>query len=250
MYYLYKYQQEIGIIAVASVFFSVLLCLKYRPQHEAIENMCNQIRRSISFVPEDEIQVTLFLEQSGLRTFFVYIRNIFIILFHRQYWNKKLIYCFVKNKFPNIGKKYYRKMEQSCSSSYARPIMYFQKTYNNEQCHGFMSYYMTHYEKAKVNIETLPEFSPLKERFDYSNNQQKRYDKYLREMKLSEHELRCFNRAANFIHVIPINNRENIPIGALVIDIAHSTKVKENDNYDEFIACQAMMIQIVENYIK
>lgn len=221
LFWLFDKRFIIGIFALGILVLISIISSTYNSQQKFREEACTFIRRNIDFVAQSEIQVSIFITQCGLRTLLTYIKNVFIALTNPTYWKKDLLKTYCIEKFPNIFKKYHVRKEQSGTKhSHRKPTIYFQETFQDDEENGFLSYYL-----ANLGDHNILSIDP------YAEADSK---KYLRAMKLKEYDFKCLGRKANFVHVEPLVNKENEYIGALVIDITHSSKIQINGQYQEY----------------
>ena len=251
-YKLFVYKEFIGWIAIGCLIVgTIIVWISYRPQKRFMEEICSYVRRNIDLAPENEIQVSIFLIQSGWRTLLTYLRNLIMVCFNRKYWKNGLFRIYLVEKFPNVRKDYYVRKEQSkAKQSFKKPTIYFQMTYAEEEQNGYLSFYMADLRSKYINIDPFNEYKYTRKKEDYKDAQGVKLKNYLSSMKLSFEDLRCTSSAANFIHIEPLVDRNNHYKGALVIDITHSTKIKTSDNYKTFIEKVAKIVNLAENNIE
>lgn len=150
------------------------------------------------------------------------------------------------NKFPHPRKKYYVRKEQSCATkSFRKPTVYFQQAYHGDLTHGYMSYRLSDSTNGYVSIDPIDIFDPNKKKSNYKEDYSK-IDSYLKEMKLTFEDLRCLKRASNFLYVEPLVDNNANHIGALVVDIEHTSKIKTDSNDKKFREFQTFMGNIVK----
>lgn len=250
-YALFTHKDLIGWITIGLVLFvGIIIYFRYRPQQKFMNEACRYIRRNIDLASENEIQVSIFLVQSGWRTLLTYFKNVWIVLFNKKYWDKEMLKIYIKEKFPNVRKQYYMRMEQSkTKQSFNKPRIYFQLTYAEDEQNGYLSYYIANLGNKILSVEGL-NFDYLQPKENLNNNQIKKIESYLTAAKLSQNDLRCCRNAANFIHIEPITNSKSEYIGALVIDITTPSKISATKKYENFIENAIKMINIAENNIE
>lgn len=243
----------IGIIAIGIVVITwVILHFLYHPKDAFIKQACKYIIRNNDLAAESELQITIYYKHGWLKTFLIYLKNMFIVLFSLRCWKAGLVPVYLFKKFPNPFKNYYIKDKQySMQNSNWTPTLYFRETYNDDdRKNGYMSYYLyTHGEKS-VSVAKFKSFEPHKNEKYYEGNNRLEYERYTSAMHLCETDLRCLNRASNFVYIAPIDNTKSEHIGAIVIDIDHKKKVNITPEFKALAEHTAKMINIAVNHVE
>ena len=247
-YQLFQNKALIGGVAIGIlVLFEILVWIRHRPQERFMKEICEYVRLKVSLAPVNEVQISIFKPQSGIRTFLTYLRNLFIAITTPRYWSNGMLKIYALDKFPHPGKEYYVRKEQSCASkSFRKPTVYFQQAYHGDLTHGYMSYHLSESQSNYISIDSLSVFDPNKKKSKYTDDEYSKIETYLKEMRLSFEDLRCLKRASNFLFVEPLVDNSSNYIGALVVDIDHDSKIKAESKDKKFGEFQTFMNNIVK----
>lgn len=253
-YEVFDNKLEIGIGAIIILLTAWLIhCLIVQPHNnnQRTSIILNALHKEIRIAPINEVQVSYFKIQKGVWLFGKYLSNIFWYAFSWQNLKTGVWWIYVSHKFPKFSKQYIVKTKQ-CRTMYShnRPHLYFPMTNDQTELNGFVSFALATYKDKCIKTPYLKVFDKNKRKADYSAQEWKSIESYLKKMHLSYEDLRCLHTAANYIRVEIIPDREGKAIGVLVVDIQHAGKdlATEDASYKEVIARYAEHLFYFENF--